>query len=75
MRAFLSLFLLSIVPKVSCVNDVTNVVSHAFCFTSLSAEEKMGKKTLEEVHTYSELKDDFCASLPDSFSICSTIKT
>ena len=33
----------------------------------------MGKKTLEEVHTYAELKHDPRASLPDSFTICSTI--
>ena len=41
----------------------TNVVSHAFCDSSLPAEEKMGKKTMEEVHTYAELKHDPRASL------------
>ena len=35
----------------------------------------MGKKTLEEVYTYAELKLNPRASLPDSFSICSTIRT
>ena len=53
----------------------TDVVSHAFCESSLSAEEKMVKNTLEEVHTYAELKHDPRASLPESFTICSTIKT
>ena len=53
----------------------TDVVSNTFCESSLSAEEKTGKKTLEEVHTYAELKHDPRASLPDSFTICSTIMT
>ena len=53
----------------------TNVVSHAFCESSLSEEEKTGKKTLEEVHTYAKLKHDPRASLPDSFTICSAIMT
>ena len=47
----------------------TNVVNHAYCEASLSAEDKMNKKTLEEVHTYAELKHDPRASLPDSFTI------
>ena len=34
----------------------TNVVSLTFCESRLDAEDKMGKKTLEEVHTYAELK-------------------
>ena len=50
----------------------TNVVSLSFCESYLPAEDKMGKKTLEEVHTYAELKHDPCASLPDSFTVCST---
>ena len=52
-----------------------NVVSHAFCDSSLYAEDKMAKQTLEEVHTYAELKRDPRASLPDSFTVCSTIMT
>ena len=53
----------------------TKVVNHAFCDSDISEEDKMGKKTLEEVHTYAELKHDPRASLPGSFSICSTILT
>ena len=57
------------------VNSFTDVVSHAFCDSSLQAEEKIAKKSLEEVHTFAELKHDPRASLPDLFSICSTIMT
>ena len=46
----------------------TNVVN-----LDLSAEEKVGKKTLEEVHAYAELKHDPRASFPDSFTVCSII--
>ena len=53
----------------------TYVVSHVFCESNLPAEDKMGKNTLEEIHTYAELKHDPRASLPDSFTICSTIMT
>ena len=53
----------------------TDVVSLTFCESLLPAEEKMGKKTLEEIHTYAELKHDPRASLPDSFTVCSTIRT
>ena len=52
-----------------------DVVSHAFCESSVADEDNMGKKTLEEVHMYAELKNDPRASLPDSFSIYSTIMT
>ena len=45
----------------------TNVVSLTFCESRLPAEEKMRKKTLEEVHTYAELKNDPRALLPQSF--------
>ena len=51
----------------------TNVVNLAFCDSSLSKEEKMGKKTLEEVHTYAQLKQDPQASLPDHFTVCASI--
>ena len=44
------------------------VVNHSFC-----PEENEGKKTLKEVHTYAELKNDPRSNLPDSFTICSTI--
>ena len=53
----------------------TNVINHAYCESSLSEEDKKDKKTLEEVHTYAELKHDPRASLPDSFTICSAILT
>ena len=54
-------------------NRSNDVVSLAFCDSSLSEEDKMGKKMLKEVHTYAELKHDPRASLPNSFTICSTI--
>ena len=50
----------------------TDVVSLTFCESNLPAEDKMPKKTLEEVHTYAELKHDPRGSLPDSFTVCST---
>ena len=54
---------------------LTDVVSHAFCESRLQAEDNMAKNSLKEVHTYAELKNDPRASLPDSFSIYSTIMT
>ena len=50
-----------------------DVVSHAFCDSSVSDEDKVGKKTLEEIHTYAELKHGPRAPLPESFTVCSTI--
>ena len=86
MRAFSNLnlwFLLSTVADVRSVNatmgnsnenkNSTDVVNIAFCESNLLPEEKMPKKTLEEVHSYAELKQDPRASLPDSFTVCSTI--
>ena len=52
---------------------LTDVVSHAFCESRLQAEDNMAKNSLKEVHTYAELKHDPRASLPDRFTICSTI--
>ena len=49
------------------------MVSLTFCESSLPAEDTMPKKTLEEIHTYAELKHDPRASLPDSFTVCSTV--
>ena len=65
------------IPASPRTRDITktNVVSHVFCESSFSAEDRRGKKTLDEVHTYAELKRDPRASLPDSFTICSTIMT
>ena len=51
----------------------THVVSLLFCESNLLPADKMGKKTLEDVHTYAELKDDPRASFPESFTVCSTI--
>ena len=55
-------------------NGFTRVVSHAFSDSNLSAEDKMDKKTLEDVHTYAELKLDPHKNLPESFTICSTLR-
>ena len=38
-------------------------------------KDNKGKKTLEELHAYAELKHDPRASLSDSFTVCSTIMT
>ena len=65
----------SVLRKTRALADDTHVVSLAFCESRLPAEDKMPKKTLEEVHTYAELKNDPRASLPDSFTVCSTIMT
>ena len=54
--------------RTRAVATKTNVVSLAFCESSLPPEDKASKKTLEEVHTYAELEDDPRASLPDSFT-------
>ena len=74
MQAFAKLilgFLLTTVTNVR--SSFTDVVNIAFCEADLPPWDKMGKKTLEEVHSYAELKDDPRASLPDSFTVCSTI--
>ena len=63
------------VPESQETRSVTSVVSQAFCESTLPAEDKGAKKTLEEVHTYAELKHDPRASLPDSFTVCSSILT
>ena len=55
--------------------NMTNVITLSFCESRLPASDRMGKKTLEEVHTYAELKHDPRASLPQAFTICSTIMT
>ena len=53
----------------------TDVISNVFCDKQISTEEKTGIKTLEQVHTYAKLKSDPHASLPDSFTVCSTLLT
>ena len=61
--------------RTRAIEPNTDVVCLAFCESSLPPEDKMSKKMLEEVHTYVELKHDKRASLPESFTICSTIMT
>ena len=53
--------------------ETAEVVSLAFCDASLTSEDTMGKKTLEEVHTYAQLKVDPLSSFPASFTVCSTV--
>ena len=50
---------------------LTDVVSLASCASDMLQPDKMGSK----VHTYAELKNDPSASLPDAFTICSSIMT
>ena len=49
------------------------VISPTFCEENSPPEDTAGKDNLKEVHTYAELKNDRQASLPASFTICSTI--
>ena len=49
------------------------VLSQAFCESDLPEKDKMGKRTLDEVHTYAELKQDLRSSFPNSFTVCSTL--
>ena len=63
------------VAQMRQLETLANVVTFTFCESSLPSKEKVGKKTLEEVHTYAELKNDASASFPDSFTLCSTIMT
>ena len=75
MGHFLYLLLLSAImdSNVMAMSQSTNVVSQAFCESSVPEEEKMSRKTLEEIHTFAELKHDPRASLPDLFTICSSL--
>ena len=52
----------------------TEVINIKFCYSCLSEEDLQFKDSLEEVHTYAELKRDPRASLPSTFSICFTAK-
>ena len=52
----------------------TEVINIKFCYSCLSEEDLQFKDSLEEVHTYAELKKDPRASLPSTFSICFTAK-
>ena len=61
-------------PKLQKTRAVayTNVISLFFCESSLPLDDNRFKKTLEEVHTYAELKDEHRESLPEAFTVCST---
>ena len=54
---------------------ITRIVNHAYCDSCLSDEDKVTKKTVNEIHTYAELKSDPQGNLPDSFTICSSLLT
>ena len=55
----------------SMATQRSDIVSLAFCDSSLSPEDKMSKGSVEKVHTYAELKHDPSGSLPEAFTICS----
>ena len=65
----------AIVREVNSTKTLTDVVSNVFCESNLPPEDSMGKNTLEEVHSFAKLKTDPRASLPDAFTVCSTIMT
>ena len=48
------------------VDSCANVVSHTFCEQNMPSRASVGKKTLEEVHTFAELKHDPGSALPQS---------
>ena len=76
MRVFFCNFLFLIMSPIRATAKAsTDVVSHAFCESSVPAEDRRGKNTLEEVHTFAELKRDHRATLPDSFTVCSSMMT
>ena len=51
----------------------TYIVDPTFCEDDISAQDNAGKKNLEDVHTYAELKLDPRSTLPEAFTICSSI--
>ena len=54
----------------------SSVISHEMCWECLSEEEQRKSEegsTLEDVHTYAQLKHDPRDSLPSSFTICATL--
>ena len=80
MSQFYAIFCLVLLSVEAISNEMptgavadTNVINLSFCESSLPTEYSKGKKTLEEVHTYAELEDDRLASLPETFTVCSTI--
>ena len=75
-ESYVFLFMILLSARASSIENLkTKVVSLAFCESSLPPEDEANKKTLDEVHTYAELKNDHRANLPDSFTVCSTIMT
>ena len=64
-----------VLRRQGAVVNKTNVISLVFCESILPPEEKMSKNILDEVHTFAKLKHDPRASLPDAFTVCSTIMT
>lgn len=80
-KIFILIFSLPSNAKVkgqACLDDSNEyekcayVVSHTFCEAKLAPEDRVPKNTLEEVHTYAELRNDPRSSLPHAFTICST---
>ena len=51
------------------------VVSHFFSWKDLTQEQKEPKMSLEDVHTYAQLKYSARASFPSNFTICSATMT
>ena len=64
-----------VLRRQGAIVNKTNVISLVFCESILPPEEKMSKNILDEVHTFAKLKHDPRASLPDAFTVCSTIMT
>ena len=62
-------------PTIIAKSATAHVVNHEFCYSCHPEDEKEMKDTLEEVHTYAELKRDPRADLPSSFTICSNVMT
>ena len=59
--------------KLNNAKSRTSVINHEFSQSFLSEEDVEEKVTLQEVHTYAELKKDPRADLPPSFTICSRV--
>ena len=55
--------------------EITSVVSHEVCESALTDKEKAGKRNLNDVHTFAELKEDPKADFPPVFTICSSAMT
>ena len=51
----------------------TKVVDFTFCEANMPPQDIAAKPDLKEIHTYAELKRDPRSSIPEAFTICSTI--